>query len=462
MTTAAMPAPRQHRGVLDRLLSPFTEVHPGEGLTALVLMLNAFLLLAAYYILKPLREGLILSEAHGAEIKSYAAAGMAVLLMVLVPAYGALASRVDRVRLISWVTVFFVSNLVIFFVLLRAGVPHLGVAFFLWIGIFNLMVVAQFWAFANDVYAPGQGRRLFGIVGFGSSMGAIAGGLAAKPLIDRMGTQVPMLVAAGVLALTIVLTRIVNTREHVAHDVGGRPVDERAPLSARGAFRLVFSERYLLLIAALVLVYNAVNTNGEYILGKTVKAYVESHVVISPGANADEAVKKGIDEFYAGFYTWVNWIGAAIQLLLVGRILKRFGPRIALFVLPLISLGGYGMIATAALSPALVGLIRKVKIAENATDYSLYTTTRQALFLPTSRDAKYKAKAAIDTFFVRFGDVLSAGLVLLGTTLALTPRSFAAVNIGLIVLWLLLVVAIGIRYQRLEHARGETPGTSGA
>jgi ATP:ADP antiporter, AAA family len=449
MTTVAVPAPAEPRGVLDRLLSLFTDVRAGEGATAALLMLDAFLLLGAYYLLKPLREGLILSEAHGAEIKSYAAAGMAVLLMVCVPAYSALAHRMNRSRLISWVTLFFVSNLLVFFVLLRAGVPHLGVAYFLWIGIFNLAVVAQFWAFANDVYDPDQGRRLFGVVGFGSSMGAIAGAWAAKPLIDHAGTQVPMLIAAAVLVMTILLTRLVHVRERVAHDVGGRPVNEDARLTARGGFRLVMTDRYLLLLAALVLVYNWVNTNGEYILGRTVKAYVESHV-------AQDQVEKGIDLFYAGFYTWVNWIGVAIQLLLVSRILKRFGPRVGLFVLPVIALGGYGMIAAAALTPALLGLIRKVKIAENATDYSLYTTTRQALFLPTSRDAKYKAKMAIDTFFVRFGDVLSAGLVLLGTALAVSARGIAVVNVALIVVWLLLAAAVAVRYHRLEHARAES------
>lgn len=449
MTTVAVPAPAEQRGLLDRLFSPFTEVRAGEGLSAALLMLNAFLLLSAYYMLKPLREGLILSETHGAELKSYAAAGMAVLLMfVVIPAYGALANRVNRVRLVSWVTLFFVSNLAVFFLLLRAGVPHLGIAYFLWIGIFNLMIVAVFWSFANDVYDPDQGRRLFGIIGFGASMGAIAGATVSKPLIDRAGTQIPMLIAAAVLVVTILITRAVHARERVAHDLGGKAVDENARLSPRGAFRVVLSDRYLLLLAGLVLVYNCVNTTGEYILGKTVAASIAAQV----GSNKD-ALEKGIDLFYAGFYTWVNWIGVAVQLLLVSRILKLFGPRVALFVLPVIALGGYGLIATAALTPALLGTIRKVKIAENATDYSLYTTTRQALFLPTSRDAKYKAKAAIDTFFVRFGDVLSAGLVLLGTTvMPMSPKGFAAVNVGLILLWILLAIAIGARYHRLERA----------
>jgi AAA family ATP:ADP antiporter len=121
---------------------------------------------------------------------------------------------------------------------------------------------------------------------------------------------------------------------------------------------------------------------------------------------------------------------------------------VALFVLPVVALGAYGIIA---FLPVLA-LIRAAKIGENSLDYSLNNTTRQALFLPTSRDAKYKAKAAIDTFFVRAGDLTSAGLVFLGTLLALQPRDFALINIALIIVWLFIVVRIGRRHRVLTGA----------
>ena len=144
------PITAAKKSALERVLSIFTKVKAGEGVSALLLALNVFLLLGSYYLLKTVREPLILTEA-GAEIKSYAAAGQALLLLFVIPAYGAIAGRVNRVRLITWVTLFFVSNLAIFYVLGQAGL-HVGVAFFLWIGIFNVLVVAQFWAFANDVF----------------------------------------------------------------------------------------------------------------------------------------------------------------------------------------------------------------------------------------------------------------------------------------------------------------------
>ena len=146
----------QRASWLDRSLSLITEVRAGEGTSALLLAANVFCLLAFYSVLKVVRESLILSEG-GAEVKSYSAAGQALLLLAIVPAYGAVASRVNRLRLVCGVTLFFASHLVIFYLLGAAGV-RVGVAFFLWIGIFNLVVIAQFWAFANDLYGTERGK----------------------------------------------------------------------------------------------------------------------------------------------------------------------------------------------------------------------------------------------------------------------------------------------------------------
>src|SRR5262249_43984483 len=140
--------------ILERFLSTFAPVQRGEGLTAFLLMTNVFLLLTAYYVIKPVREALILSGA-GAEIKSYAGAGQALMLFVLVPMYSVIASKVNRLRLINGMTAFFISNLFIFYVLGEMKVS-LGVVFFLWVGLFNLIIVAQFWSFANDLYTQEQ------------------------------------------------------------------------------------------------------------------------------------------------------------------------------------------------------------------------------------------------------------------------------------------------------------------
>ena len=433
------------KGSLDRFLGLFADVRGGEAASALLLMLNIFLLLASYYLLKTIREPLILaSPGGGAEMKSYAAAAMAGLLLILVPLYSAIASRVSRVRLINSVTLFFIACLLVFFGLSQAGVS-IGVAFFIWVGIFNLMIIAQLWAFANDVYTVEEGKRLFAIVGFGASLGAIAGSFVTGQLVKVYGPYPFMLGAAGLLAICMVLTNVVSVREKRARSRETRPEAKAGEgIRGRSGFALVFADRYLLLIGILMLVYNLVNTNGEYILGKTVVSlYTAAHGAASAGG-LDE--KKVIGEFYGNYFTMVNILSAIIQAFVVSRVLKWFGVRVALLVLPAVALVGYGAMAFVP----LISFIRGTKLAENSLDYSLQNTTKNALYLPTSPEAKYKAKQANDTFFVRFGDVVSAGIVFAGTTwLGFQARQFALVNVALVLVWLVIAVALGRRFQRM-------------
>ncbi|MGD0526585.1 MAG: hypothetical protein ABSE49_15670 [Polyangiaceae bacterium] len=156
-----MSAPSRVERALAYLLRPFAKVEPGEAVTAAVLTTTVFLLLTAYYLLKTAREPLILLHG-GAEVKQYAAAGQALLMVVVVQAYSALARRVGRQKLIATVYLFFVSNLVVFATLARANVV-IGIPFYLWVGVFNMTAVSQFWSLAADIYTPEQGKRLFAI-----------------------------------------------------------------------------------------------------------------------------------------------------------------------------------------------------------------------------------------------------------------------------------------------------------
>jgi len=446
---------RERPSVLDRLLNLFADVRAGEGVTALLLLLNMFLLLAAYYLLKTIREPLILTVPGGPEAKSYSAAAIAGVLMVLVPVYSAVASRVSRLRLINGVTLFFILCLIAFFILNASGVP-IGIPFFIWVGIFNLVIIAQLWAFANDVYTIEEGKRLFAIVGIGASLGAIAGSFVTGELVKVYGPYPFMLGAAALLGLSMILTNIVNARERGLRgaaapgdlaDAQGKPAaasssEEPSRVQGRGGFTLVFQDRYLFLIGILMLVLNLVNTTGEYILGKTVVGIYSA----AQGAAGGMDEKKLIGQFYGNFFTWVNIISALLQAFVVSRVLKWFGVRVALLFLPAVALAGY---LSMAFIPIL-GIIRSVKMAENSLDYSVQNTTRNALYLPTSREAKYKAKQANDTFFVRMGDVLSAGLVFAGTTwLGFRQGQFALVNVALVLVWIALAVAVGIRFRSL-------------
>jgi AAA family ATP:ADP antiporter len=268
-----------------------------------------------------------------------------------------------------------------------------------------------------------------------------------------------MLVTAALLAVYVVIINLVNGREKRLSLASTMiKAEAEKPLGKEGAFKLVVGRRYLLLIALLLVILNLVNTTGEFILGKTVtkRAQELSASQHSPvratgaaptvaQAESQKVAHAFIGEFYASFFFWVSLISAMVQLFLVSRIIKYMGVAVALFVLPVIALGGYSLV----IFMPVLSFIMGAKIMENSVDYSLQNTCRQALFLPTSREEKYKAKAAIDTFFVRAGDVLSSLLVFIGVQLALDTGAMAKVNIAFVIVALLLVAGIGRHYQKL-------------
>jgi AAA family ATP:ADP antiporter len=438
--------------LLERALRPFSKVHPGEGLIAVLMLVCVFLILTSYYLMKTAREGLILAGGtlglRGDELKTYATGAMALLLVGIVPAYGMLANRVRRIRLINVSYAIVMGSLAVFFVLGRLGVP-VGLPFFIWLGIVSVFLIAQFWSYANDLYTEEQGKRLFAIIATGGSLGAIFGPRIAK-VAD---TFTVMLLAAGILAGCVVLFNVI---EHVQRSRARDDHVAEAPITGAGGFSLVLRDRYLLLIGVMLLVLNLVNTTGEYVLSNAVRDHAHELVPASAHADLADAARQAaieadrrevIKTFYADFFSWVNLVGFLIQAFLVSRVIGKLGVRRALFVLPLVAFSAYGAIG-------LVGgiaLIRVAKIAENSTDYSLQNTVRQTLFLPTSRAVKYKAKAAIDTFFMRAGDTMSALLVGFGIhQLGLGGRQLALVNVGLVIVWLAISAGIVRHHRRLS------------
>jgi AAA family ATP:ADP antiporter len=432
---------------LEFVLGAFGEVRPGEGATALLLALNVFLLLTAYYLLKVAREPLILLGG-GAEVKSYASVGQSVLLVLVATVYGWLSERVGRMTLIATVTLFFAMNLGVFWILGTRGVP-LGVPFFLWVGVFNTVTVAQFWSFAAETYTDEQGKRLFPIVGIGSSVGAVGGAMLAEPLIRRGSPFLLMLVAAGILVAALGLTLRVHRRQaRLAESGPAKPAEE--PLPPGNAFALIARDRYLLAFAVMVLVLNMVTKTGDYVLDRMLvhDAPAAAHALgVAPAVY--------IGEFKSRYFEWINLLGVLMQLFVVSRVIKYAGLRVALVLVPIASVVGYG----AALAAPLIGVLMVARIAESTLDYSLSNTTRQALWLVTSPEAKYKAKQVVDTFVMRAGDSLSAGLVWIGAQTAMSSRTFIAINVGLTLAWLGLAVLLGRMYATREPAANGVDGS---
>lgn len=395
--------PEGEGGLAVKLLSVFAVVHPSEVFSTLLLTLDGILLLASYYFLKVIREPLILSAPGGPQIKSYATSFLAILLVGVFYGYRALAQRFDRLRLITYTKVFCAGCLVVFCLLGHAGFK-IGIPFFLWVGCYSLTILAQLWAFANDIYTPEQGKRVFAVIGVGSSVGALVGSQLAGMAVKPLGLYNMMLVPAGVLMVCLAIVRLVNA--HETRDAARKKQAETPPGGA-GGMAMIFSQRYLVLIATIIFLVNLINTNGEYVLDRTLYA-----VKIARGYNETDA-KIFLGEFKATYFFWANLAGVLLQLFVASRVFKYLDVRGALFLYPVLAMASYtGM----SLFPVL-GVVMIGKIAENSLDYSIYNQAKQTLWLPTTREQKYVAKQAIDTFVVRGGDFIAGMLVAGGQVL---------------------------------------------
>jgi ATP:ADP antiporter, AAA family len=446
---------RKHRPEppwLSTLLKPITEVHQGEAVTALLLTFNLFLLLNAYYLLKPAREALILPLKSGAELKAFMSGGIALLLLGLVPLYSRLVDGLSRSKLMLGMTLAFAAQLVPLSVWGRVPVAEraLGMVFFVWVGVFNVMVVAQFWSFANDLYDKDRGERLFPLVALGGSLGAFTGAAASAMLYERWDLSVSsmLVLAAIVLVACSFLYWVIDRREPLEPKAATEKPSSETKTSKRGGFALVLSHRYLLLIALFALIYNWVNTNGEFLLSNVIKAEVKA--VVEREHLDPQRFKSLIGGAYGSFFSWVNGAGLVLQTFVVSRIVKYLKLPVAFLFLPVIAVtnaAGFALLA-------IPSLFKYLKLAENATDYSLNNTLKQMLWLVTSADMKYKAKQAVDTFAVRLGDVCSAlSVALFVTWLHFSDRSFAWLSVLLSGAWLVLAVAIGRIYKSAEERK---------
>ena len=262
-----------------------------------------------------------------------------------------------------------------------------------------------------------------------------------------------LLVGAAILTAGLLITNWIEAFEKRNPKTDAQQVTPEVPLGREGAYRLVFASRYLLAIAFLSLIVNWVNTTGEYLLGRTVAETAKA--AVANGMAGGLSVDAYIGKFYSDFFAVVNLVGMLMQLFLVSRILKYLGVWIAILVLPSIALLSYSLIATFS----ILAVVRWAKTAENATDYSLQSTVRNILFLPTTREEKYKAKQVVDTLFWRAGDVLSAGLVFIGTVLMTWAVSqFAIVCVLLGLIWFGLALWIGRENRRLVSGTESVPG----
>ena len=431
----------------ERVLSLFTKVEAGEGRCIAILCLQAFSLMMAYYLIRPVREALILTEGN-AELRSYAVGVQALLLILIIPVYGLLVRRISPDRVFQRVNAFFALNLVFFFLLGQAGLKF-GFVFFVWGSLFAVMTVTQFWAFATDLFSVKCGQRLFSVIAIGVSTGAMIGSRLASAGFDTFGPYGLMLASATVLAATIYVgdwarRSVPTTSRSVPHH------EEQATGAAfrlLGGFAVIGRSRYLVGIAALVVLLNWITSTGDYVLSNWLIDVARER---APGAQA-----AFIGRFMGNYCSAVALVGLLVQLLLVSRIILVAGLARALMVTPVAFLAGFLLIGVVP----VFALLQSVLVLQRSLDYSLLNTTRSALLLPASREEKYQARTAIDTFFYRSGDLLSTLSVFVGL------RHFADARLQFV--WLIVVLSavmmlvawlIGREYSRRFGAAHESSG----
>lgn len=447
----------------ERFLRLFADVHPREGATSLILVANIFLILFAFYLVKPVREGWLAVTDIGTltklEIKAYSAFAQSLLLLGILPIYARLAARWSRSELITRVGLLFGVLLVAFWLtqpgLLLGRVPLLGILFYLFVGIFSVTLVAQFWAFSSDVYGAERGARLFPLVAVGAALGATLGAwlgqkLVSLPWIDAFDL---ILVALLPLAASLVLAVVTDRRGTYgapSHWTTDRWEEAAAPHS-NGAFSLIFRHRYLTATAAMIMVFTWVVTSGDNILFGIVQSTLADE--LAPLADTPAAFNRALQEataaFYGDLYFWINLTTLILQAFVVSRILSAGGMQALLYTTPFVSLVAY---AAMAFVPIL-GLIKAVKVAENSSTLSIHNTARQMLWLPTSKEMLYQAKPTVDTLFVRLGDGLAALTILVGThVFGLGNYGFVIFNIFLVLVWIVLSSYLHREHEKWKQA----------
>lgn len=403
---------------------------------------QSFSLMFAYYLLKVIREPMILADGS-AELRAYSTALQAGLLMLTVPLFTRLYQQAvlleAKHHLFRNTLMFFITNLLAFAVAFQLGLP-IAVAFYVWLGIFSVMILALFWAFSADLFNYKSGQRLFPLIAAAGAFGALAGSGLANYFDILLGHGGVMWAATFLLMVPWYLSSSIEEKIPTGSRCFTPDSGERKIYPLLKGFKIVLQGPYLALIAALVIILNLINTNGEYILASFVTAIAPDQAAVM-----GQSVDQYITGFYADYLFLTTLLGFLIQLLLVARLFNTLGVAGSMFLLPILMIISYSLLA---LLPVLA-VARIAMIAENSVNYSLQTTARHALFLPVTRLEKYVGKQTIDTFFVRLGDVLSGGFVYVaGGVLGMGMVGFISINIALAALLLLITINIARLHRK--------------
>jgi AAA family ATP:ADP antiporter len=422
-----------------RSLQRIVKVEPREVRAMLWSFAYFFCLLAAYYVLRPLRDEM--GVAGGVRNLHWLFSATFIVMLAAVPVFGAVVARLPRRRFIPLVYHFFVANIAIFWILLSLDVARVEAArvFFVWISVFNLFAVSVFWSFMADLFTSEQGKRLFGFIAAGGSAGALCGPVLTVWLVGAIG-PVNLLVIAAVLleaavAAAMALERVAPERaERSATDV--RDATAQAPIGghALSGFVLLVRSPYLAGIALWVLLLS---------LAGTFLYFMQANIVAA--ASDDPAVRTRI---FASIDLAAGILTLLVQLLVTGRIIQRFGVGRAAAFLPLVFAIGFAALAAV---PALA-LVIAFQALQRTANFALSNPAREVLFTVVDREEKYKAKYLVDGVVFRGGDALSGWMFNGLRAAGLELSAIAALTVPVAAGWIALAVALGRAQER--RARG--------
>lgn len=410
---------------LTRRLARAVNAESGELPAVLAGFALFFCLFAGYFMLRPIREAMGITG--GVSNLQWLFSATFVVMLLAVPLFAWLNSKVPRIQFIDWVYGFFCLNLLAFVLLFRLDHDSVWLArvFYVWISVYNLFVVSVAWSLMADVFDTAQARRLFAFIAAGASVGGLCGPLLSTLLVGYVGESGLMLMAAVLLGVAISLKRyLMGWREGRGAGRPGAQASEspRRPVAGNpfsGLTRLLRS-RYLLGIGAFILLLTSVSTFLYFEQARLVAA-------LFPDRAEQVRVFGGID--------FVVQAGAlSAQLFITGRLAQRLGVRVLLALVPaLVSLGFIGL----ALAPTFA-MLAGLMIVRRIGEYAFVRPGREMLFAPLDAESKYKVKNFIDTVVYRGGDALSgwakAGLDMLGqgTWLVAVVGAFCAALWGLL------------------------------
>jgi AAA family ATP:ADP antiporter len=390
-----------------------------------------FCVLSSYYILRPVREEMAVGS--GPDTIPYLFIGTFVTMLVATPIFGWVASRFPRRVFLPWVYLFFISNILIFWIVfsraVASGEEHvwLGRAFFVWLSVFNLFIVSVFWSFMADIYTREQGRRLFGVITAGGSIGALIGALVTSALVVKIGFQNLLPISAAVLLVGVYCIGRLKDWVHQEHeDEITETVESENPLGGNplAGVTHLFSSRYFLSIALMSLVASLLGT-ALYMFRAEL---IETAILTS-----DERT-----QFFSNMNVAQNALALIAQMFLVKQVVTRFGIGRALFLFPLASIIGF---AALAMEPTLIA-VAVLDVVRRGLGFGFAKPSTDMLYSVVTPEEKYKTKNFIETAIYRGGDVVGTwtirlmsvlGLGIAGISLLMVP--FAAVSAA-VALWL--------------------------